>query len=145
MDRSWANEEEREPTGGQGHWENTADGSILAPFWPEWQSVPRCLRLRRSEVLRNVRHYLRAQSQGHHAIDRLEKRSVERGSARSTGQQPKSPGVNRSRARQKLPTGQQTKTKGVDRSRTKTIRRMEQQTKTTGVNRSGTKIRTIEQ
>ena len=35
-----------------------------------------------SEVLRSLRHYLRAQSQGHHVIDRLEERSVERGSAR---------------------------------------------------------------
>ena len=35
-----------------------------------------------SEVLRSLRHYLRAQSQGHHTIDRLEERSVERGSAR---------------------------------------------------------------
>ena len=36
------------------------------------------LRLGRSEVLKSMRHYLRAQSQGHHTIDRLE----ERGSAR---------------------------------------------------------------
>ena len=40
------------------------------------------LLLGRSEVLRSLRHYLRAQSQGHHTIDRLEERSVERGSAR---------------------------------------------------------------
>ena len=40
------------------------------------------LLLGRSEVLRSLRHYLRAQSQGHHAIDRLEERGVERGSAR---------------------------------------------------------------
>ena len=34
-------------------------------------------------VLRSSRHYLvRAQNQGHHAIDRLEERGVERGSAR---------------------------------------------------------------
>ena len=34
-------------------------------------------------ALRSSRHYLvRAQSQGHHAIDRLEQRGVERGSAR---------------------------------------------------------------
>ena len=38
--------------------------------------------LGRSEVLRNLRHYLRAQSQGYHTTDRLEERSVERGSAR---------------------------------------------------------------
>ena len=39
------------------------------------------LLLGRSEVLRSVRHDLRAQSQGHHTIDRLEERGVERGSA----------------------------------------------------------------
>ena len=38
--------------------------------------------LARPEVLRSLRHYQRAQSQGHHTIDRLEKRGVERGSAR---------------------------------------------------------------
>ena len=38
--------------------------------------------LGRSEVLRNLRHYLQAGGQGHHAIDRLEQRGVERGSAR---------------------------------------------------------------
>ena len=40
------------------------------------------LRLGRYEVLRNLKHYLRVQSQGHHTIDRLEERGVERGSAR---------------------------------------------------------------
>ena len=40
------------------------------------------LLLGRSEVLRSLRHYLRVQSQGHHTIDRLEERGVERGSAR---------------------------------------------------------------
>ena len=35
----------------------------------------------RPEVLRSLRHYLCAQSQGHHAFDRLEERGVERGSA----------------------------------------------------------------
>ena len=40
------------------------------------------LLLGRSEVLRSLRHYLRAQSQGHHTTDRLEERSVERRSAR---------------------------------------------------------------
>ena len=33
-------------------------------------------------MLRSLRHYLRTQSQGHHIIDRLEERGVERGSAR---------------------------------------------------------------
>ena len=36
----------------------------------------------RSEVLRSLRHYLRAKSQEHHTTDRLEERGVERGSAR---------------------------------------------------------------
>ena len=38
--------------------------------------------LGRPEVLRNLRHYLRAQSQRHHTIDRLGERGVERGGAR---------------------------------------------------------------
>ena len=40
------------------------------------------LLLGRSEVLKSLRHYLQAQSQGHHTIDRLEERGVEGGSAR---------------------------------------------------------------
>ena len=36
--------------------------------------------LGRYEVLRSLRHYLRAQCQGHHTIDRLQERGVERGS-----------------------------------------------------------------
>ena len=36
--------------------------------------------LRRSEVLRSLRHYLQAQSQEYHTVNRLEERSVERGS-----------------------------------------------------------------
>ena len=40
------------------------------------------LRLGRSEVLRSLRLYLRAQSQRHHTNDPLEERGVERGSAR---------------------------------------------------------------
>ena len=40
------------------------------------------LRLRRSDVLSSLRHCLRAQSQGHHTIDHLEERGMERGSAR---------------------------------------------------------------
>ena len=42
------------------------------------------LRLGRSKVLRSLRHYLRAQSQGLHTIDRLEEIGVERGSASFT-------------------------------------------------------------
>ena len=38
--------------------------------------------LGRSEVLRSLRHYLRAQSQGHHTIGHLEERGMGRGSAR---------------------------------------------------------------
>ena len=37
---------------------------------------------RRCQVLRSLRHYLRAQSRGHKTFDRLEMRGVERGSAR---------------------------------------------------------------
>ena len=40
------------------------------------------LLLGRYEVLRSLRHYLRAQSHGHHTSDRLEERGVQRGSAR---------------------------------------------------------------
>ena len=44
-------------------------------------AITRGLRLSRSEVLWSLRHYLRAQSQGHHTIDRLEREPC-RGSAR---------------------------------------------------------------
>ena len=44
--------------------------------------ITRCLRLGSSEVLRSLRHYLRAQSQGHQTIERLKERGMERGSAR---------------------------------------------------------------
>ena len=40
------------------------------------------LLLGRSEMLRSLRHYMGAQSQGRHTIDRLEERGVVRGSAR---------------------------------------------------------------
>ena len=40
------------------------------------------LLLGRSEMLRSLRHYLWAQSQGHQTSHRLEERGVERGSAR---------------------------------------------------------------
>ena len=40
------------------------------------------LLLERSDVMRSLKHYLWAQSQGHHSIDRLEERGVESGSAR---------------------------------------------------------------
>ena len=40
------------------------------------------LYLGRSEALRCLRHYLRAQSQGHHTVGRMKERGVERGSAR---------------------------------------------------------------
>ena len=39
-----------------------------------------CLRI--SEVLRSLSHYMRSQSQGHHTIDHLEERGVERVGAR---------------------------------------------------------------
>ena len=40
------------------------------------------LLLGRSEVFRSLRHYLPAESQGHHTTDRLEERGMETGSAR---------------------------------------------------------------
>ena len=46
------------------------------------ETITSGLLLRRSDVLRSSRHYLREQSQGHHTIDRLEERGVNRGSAR---------------------------------------------------------------
>ena len=45
-------------------------------------TITNSLLLRRSEVLRSLRHYLRVQNQGHHTFDRLEERGVERGSDR---------------------------------------------------------------
>ena len=36
----------------------------------------------RSEVLRSLRHYLQAQSHGHHTVDHLEERGIEGGNAR---------------------------------------------------------------
>ena len=42
------------------------------------ESLTSGLLLGRSEVLRSLRHYLRAQSQGRHTINRLEERGVER-------------------------------------------------------------------
>ena len=48
------------------------------------------LLLGRSEVVRSLRHYMRAQSQEHHTIDHLEERGMERGNARQsslTGQE----------------------------------------------------------
>ena len=46
------------------------------------ETITSGLRLGSSEVLRSLRYNLRAQSQGHHTIDGLEERGVERGSAR---------------------------------------------------------------
>ena len=49
---------------------------------PGWQTKPAITsgwHIRRAEVLGSLRHYLRTQSQGHHAIDRLEERCVEGG------------------------------------------------------------------
>ena len=54
---------------------NRADG--LASKAP----ITNGLGLRVSEVLRSLRHYLRAQCLGHHTIDHLDERGRERGSA----------------------------------------------------------------
>ena len=47
----------------------------------EAPTITNSWRLRKYKVLRNLRHYLRAENQGHHTIDRLGMRGVERGSA----------------------------------------------------------------
>ena len=46
--------------------------------WAEQPSQVSGLHLERPEVLRSLRHYLQAQSQGHHTIDYIEDRDVER-------------------------------------------------------------------
>ena len=51
------------------------------PERKERQSRQTGLLLRRFQMLRSLRHYLRAQSQGHHIIDCLEEKVVEKGSA----------------------------------------------------------------
>ena len=62
-------------------WTCRSDGK-----WPDRlvgkTTIASGLHLGRSEVLRSLRHYMRAQNQGRHTIDRLEERGVERGSAR---------------------------------------------------------------
>ena len=59
-------------------------GNHWADRLGEEATITSCLHLRRSEVLRSLRHYLRAQSQGHHTIDRLEARGMERGNAQQS-------------------------------------------------------------
>ena len=65
--------------------------ALSIPEWKEtteqidWRAkhaiIKSGLHLGRSEVLRSLRHYLRAQSRGHHTINRLQETGVERGSA----------------------------------------------------------------
>ena len=57
-------------------------GNVRADRLAGQATIGSGLRLGRLEALRNLRHYLRAQSQGHNTIYRLQERSVERGSAR---------------------------------------------------------------
>ena len=45
---------------------------------PSKTTIASGLRLGRSEVLFSVRHYVWAESQGHHTVDRLQERGVER-------------------------------------------------------------------
>jgi len=52
-------------------------GNYLADRLAGKANITSGLCLGSSEVLRSFRHYLRAQSQGHHTIDRLEERGVE--------------------------------------------------------------------
>ena len=58
------------------------EGNNLANRLAAKTTITSGWRLGRSGVLRSLRYNLRAQSQGHHATDRLEERGVERGSAR---------------------------------------------------------------
>ena len=75
---------------------STSENSCGCPAldMPEWRETTEqidCMAVKatltsgllfgRSEVLRSLRHYLRAQSQGHHTTDRLEDRGIERGSS----------------------------------------------------------------
>ena len=55
---------------------------LLWMYCPGHACLTSGLLLRKSEVLRSLRHSLRAQNQGHHTIDRLEERGVERGRTR---------------------------------------------------------------
>ena len=57
-------------------------GNVLADRLAGKAAFTSGLLLGRSEVLRSLRYYLRAQSQGHHTIGHLKERGVERGSAR---------------------------------------------------------------
>ena len=65
-------------------WACRSEGNDPAD-WLAGKATLKCgLRLGKFEVLRSLKHYLRAQSQGHHTIDRLEERGVEKGSARGS-------------------------------------------------------------
>ena len=55
---------------------------LLWVYCPGREGKPPSRETWRSEELRSLRRYLRAQSQGHHTIDHLEERGMERGSAR---------------------------------------------------------------
>ena len=50
--------------------------------WREKKPITSGLLLGRSVVLRSLRHYLRAQSQGHYTVDRPEEGGMKRGSDR---------------------------------------------------------------
>ena len=58
------------------------DGICLALCARKFTLVHNRVTSGRAEVLRSSRHYLQAQSQGHHTVDRVEERGVERGSTR---------------------------------------------------------------
>ena len=70
------------------HTQNMPDSEGNWHDWADWRLAGKAaiisgLRLGRAKfVFGSLRHYLRAQSQGHHTIDRLEETGVERGSAR---------------------------------------------------------------
>ena len=63
-------------------WHAGVKGSDRADRLADKATLASGLLLGRSEVLRSLRHYLRAQSQGHHTIDCLQERGVDRRSTR---------------------------------------------------------------
>ena len=56
-------------------------GNVRAARLAGKSTLTSALLLERSEASRSLRHYLRAQSQGHHTIDYLEERGVDRRSS----------------------------------------------------------------
>ena len=68
-------------SGGTGRHVDCVDGADRLVLVVGKATITSGLRLRRSEVLRSLRHYSWSQSQGHHAVKCLEERDMERESA----------------------------------------------------------------